>query len=202
MQSRGNINTETLTDRQIVEAILSRDAHITCSYLYVRCYPLFKAYYRKYNYCVESVDCKDFINEFYIYLMTPHAETKTPKLATYSYRCNLMYWLKIVLANYCKAATDKFEKRLKCDSFDEMGDRLITEPISLSIDTLDRDDVEVILCRMSNARYRNIVRFLYIEGFTNEETAQLLGMSMDNFYNKKRLAHEQFVGELRKERLV
>ena len=34
---------------------------------------------------------------------------------------------------------------------------------------------------------------------SNEETAQLLGMSMDNYYNKHKLAKEQFVTTLKKE---
>lgn len=201
MQSRCNVNIESLSDRDIVEAILKRDAHITCAYLYVHCYPLFKAYYQKFRYCIESVDCKDFINEFYIYLMTPGAVSKKPKLATFSYRCRFLYWIKAVLANYCKELMNKYEKRLKTNSFDEVGDRLIIEPLSISIDTLNQEDIEIILCRMSNARYRNLIRYRYIDGFTNEETAQLMDMSMNNYYNKKRLAQEQFVSVLRKEGL-
>ena len=34
---------------------------------------------------------------------------------------------------------------------------------------------------------------------SNEETAEALGMTMDNYYNKHKLAKEQYVRVLRKE---
>jgi hypothetical protein len=42
----------------------------------------------------------------------------------------------------------------------------------------------------------------YIEEKTNEETAIVLGMTMDNYYNKHRLAKAQFSNILRKEGLL
>ena len=39
---------ESLTDEEIVSAILNRDTRITRLYLYEKCYPLFKACYDKY----------------------------------------------------------------------------------------------------------------------------------------------------------
>ena len=38
--------------------------------------------------------------------------------------------------------------------------------------------------------------------YSNEETAETLGMSMDNYYNKHKLAKEQFAKILRKEGLI
>ena len=55
---------------------------------------------------------------------------------------------------------------------------------------------------MPNSRYRELIRYRYVEEKTNEETAELLGMSMDNYYNKHRLAKEQLKRILRKEGLV
>jgi DNA-directed RNA polymerase specialized sigma24 family protein len=39
----------------------------------------------------------------------------------------------------------------------------------------------------------------YFQGHTNEETAQLMGMNMNTFYNKHKMAKEQFIKVLRKE---
>ena len=55
---------------------------------------------------------------------------------------------------------------------------------------------------MSNKRYREIIRLRYLEEKSNEETAQILAMSMDNYYNKNRLAKVQFRTILRKEGLI
>ena len=52
---------------------------------------------------------------------------------------------------------------------------------------------------MSNARYRNLIRIRYLEQKSNEETAEILGMSMENYYNKHKLAKEQYIRVWRKE---
>ena len=39
----------------------------------------------------------------------------------------------------------------------------------------------------------------YLEQKTNEETAEALGMTMDNYYNKHKLAKEQYERVWRKE---
>lgn len=60
-------------------------------------------------------------------------------------------------------------------------------------------DAEKILSLMSNARYRNLIRIRYLEQKSNEETAEILGMSMENYYNKHKLAKEQYIRVWRKE---
>ncbi|MDM8146805.1 sigma factor-like helix-turn-helix DNA-binding protein [Bacteroides eggerthii] len=52
---------------------------------------------------------------------------------------------------------------------------------------------------MPNIRYRNLIRMRYLEQKSNEETAEALGMSMDNYYNKHKLAKEQYIRIWRKE---
>ena len=87
------------------------------------------------------------------------------------------------------------------DFFDDDGVRIDT--LSASILTEDiaqqRDDVETILRLMPNRRYSMLIRLRYLEERTNEETAQLLGMNMNTFYNKHKLAKEQFIKTLKKE---
>ena len=57
---------------------------------------------------------------------------------------------------------------------------------------MNRSDVEILLSMMPNLRYRKIIRLLHLEQKTYKEAAEALGMSMDNFYNKRILAEEQF----------
>ena len=82
------------------------------------------------------------------------------------------------------------------------GDRFDTDSISLDEETINKRDAGVVLDMMPNLRYRELIRYRYVEDKTNEETAELLGMSMDNYYNKHRLAKEQLKRILRKEGLV
>ena len=52
---------------------------------------------------------------------------------------------------------------------------------------------------MPNRRYSTLIRLRYLEGHTNKETAHMLGMNLNTFYNKHKLAKEQFKRILRME---
>jgi DNA-directed RNA polymerase specialized sigma24 family protein len=132
--------------------------------------------------------------------MTPGVKTGKCYLSTFGFSCSLTCWLKIVAENYCHQL---FKKRLEIvDAPERLGDRKMSEPYSPNIESLNRHDVEVMLGLMTNDRYRELIRLRYVEEKSNEETAEMLGMSMDNFYNKHKLAKEQFAKVLRKEGLI
>jgi DNA-directed RNA polymerase specialized sigma24 family protein len=64
---------------------------------------------------------------------------------------------------------------------------------------IDRQDVLTVLRLMPNQRYSALIRMRYLEEYSNEETAEALGMSMDNYYNKHKLAKAQYELVLKKE---
>ncbi|MGM9688129.1 MAG: RNA polymerase sigma factor [Alloprevotella sp.] len=191
-----------VTDRDIVDALLRHDEALTRDFFYRRCYPLFKSVFD--NYCTDSETCQEFISEIYLHIMQPNPDTGRCKLQEFEFRSTLFTWLKTVCLFYCYK---KFERREKMplepivDFFDDDGVRIDT--LSASILTEDiaqqRDDVETILRLMPNRRYSMLIRLRYLEERTNEETAQLLGMNMNTFYNKHKLAKEQFIKTLKKE---
>ena len=84
---------------------------------------------------------------------------------------------------------------------DESTDRIyaIYGSNDIDFDNLNRQDAIEILNMMPNKRYRNIITMRYLEQKTNEETAEALGMTMDNYYNKHKLAKEQYERVWRKE---
>ena len=189
---------ESLTDQEVVNAILQRDVKITRLYFYEKCYPLFKFRFDKYYTDCDS--CLEFINEIYIYLMTPSSQTGKCYLSTFGFGCRFEHWLKIVVENYCYQL---FKKKLDViDDFSVDCDRKLLEASSIIVDNLNRADINVLLNLMKNKRYQYLIRYRYVEEKTNEETAELLGMSMDNYYNKHKLAKEQFKNILRKEGLL
>lgn len=59
--------------------------------------------------------------------------------------------------------------------------------------TINKMDIERLLQLMPNKRYSQLIRLRYMKSFTHEETAKALGMTMANYYNKHKLAKEQFV---------
>lgn len=189
-----------MSDREIVAALLARDRDITEAYFYRKCYPLFNACFCKYETDCET--CIEFINEIYLYLMLPRPKTKQSYMQNFSFRCTLTGWLKIVAQTYCHQLFRK-KGEIFQDSLDD-GDRFIqiTDSLSEKATDLERSDLESMLLMMPNVRYRELIRLKYLKGYSNEETAEKLGMTMDNYYNKHLLAKKQFITALKKEGLV
>lgn len=191
---------ESLTDKEIVDAILNRDTIITRLYFYEKCYPLFKACYDKYYTDCET--CVEFINQIYLLIMTPRKNTGEAPLQTFGFRCTLTMWLKIIAENYCKQLF-----KVKIDFFD--SEKATSDRFNPAEDSLDLDfsaiyssDVKRVLEMMPNTRYSRLIELRYVEEKTNEETAMALEMTMDNYYNKHKLAKAQFCNILKKEGLL
>lgn len=191
---------EKYTDQQIVAAILNKDTFVTREFLYKRCYPLFKSIFDRYY--TDCENCYELINEIYVYIMIPQKKTNISKLAAFGFRCTLTMWLKIVVENYCRQL---YAKRIELyEENDITSDRNWTNDISIEENTrnIDMEDLHKILDMMPNQRYRQLIEYRYVEEKSNEETANLLGMSMPNFYNQHKLAKIQFIITLRKEGLL
>ena len=191
---------DSLTDQEIVKAILCRDTEITKEFLYWKCYPLFASIHAKYY-----TDCDtpvELINEIYVFILLPHKDTHRSKLQDFGFRCSLTMWLKIITENYCRQL---FSKRMEIDhDSDVNSDRNILQEESLSQSTqnFNMADVYKILSMMPNQRYAKLIEYRYIEEKSNEETAVLLGMNMANYYNCHKRAKEQYCAILRKEGLI
>jgi len=191
-------------DIQIARALINRDNLITKKFFYVKCYPLFKSIYDKYY--TDCVTCKEFIDEIYILVLSPSKRTGRCQLENFKGESTLASWLKSACLYYCYAKYERKPPIIEpiCNNNDSEfmnHDSFLSNIGSCNIDlnSIDRMDAEKILSLMSNARYRNLIRIRYLEQKTNEETAEILGMSMENYYNKHKLAKEQYIRVWRKE---
>ncbi|MCM1319499.1 MAG: sigma-70 family RNA polymerase sigma factor [Muribaculaceae bacterium] len=192
-------NIHQLSDQEVVKALLQKDARLTNEFLYGKCFPLFKAVFNKYYTDCDSVE--ELISDIYLYIMTPGKKTGVSKLEAFGFKCSLTMWLKIVVENYCHQLYAK--KMEVSENFDLTSDRFLQEAYSLSTDNASTDaaDVNAVLAMMPNERYRTLIRLRYLEEKSNEETAELMNMSMANYYNTHKRAKEQFCVALKKERL-
>ena len=200
MSNSEKYKIESMSDREIVSALLSRNRYVTEAYFYRKCYPLFKACFDKYY--TDCENCIEFINEIYLYLMLPNPESHESYMQRFSFRCSLTGWLKIVAETYCYQLFRKKGEIIQeslddTDRFTELADSMPIEHSSFA-----NEDLKHVLAMMPNMRYRELIRLRYVESYSNEETAEKLGMSMDNYYNKHLLAKKQFVTALRKEGLL
>ncbi|WP_298455396.1 hypothetical protein [uncultured Prevotella sp.] len=193
-----------ITDQEIVQALLRRDTVTTRDFFYRKCYPLFKSVYD--NYHTDCSSCMEFINEIYIHIMTPDKEKRQCKLEGFRFQSTLFTWIKAVCLFYCYK---KYERKTKMptehisENYDGEGVRIDIIPGSIELDdsSLQNHDTETILRLMPNRRYSRLIRLRYLCGHTNEETAMLMGMNMNTFYNKHKMAKEQFLKTLRTEEM-
>jgi len=187
-----------MTDRQIVAALLGRDKDVTRTFFYIQCYPLFNSIFE--HYYTDCANCIEFINEIYIHILSPQRNTSLSKLESFRFESTLYTWIKVVCLYYCYARFEE-KNRLGIEKNDGADDRNIpvSESIQMEFDNINREDTLKILSLMPNARYRELIRLRYLEGYTNEETAQRLEMTMENYYNKHKLAKAQYLQVYRKE---
>ena len=193
-------------DLQIAQALINRDETITRSYFYRHCYPLFKSIFD--HYYTDCNNCKEFIDEIYIVVLSPNKKTGKCQMENYRGESTLTSWLKTVCLFYCYKRFENKGKMPKQEQFlhnneksNEDSDRIdsIYGSIEIDFSNLNYHDAMTIIGQMPNKRYGELIRLRYLELKTNEETAEALGMTMGNYYNKHKLAKEQYERILRKE---
>ena len=196
-------------DLLIAKSLIQRDNIVTRKYFYQQCYPLFKSIFD--NYYTDCANCKEFIDEIYIVVLAPSKITGKCQMENFRGESTLASWIKTSCLYYCYA---KYELRNRMPLYetlphstekdeedDVFGDRKKDESLTNPIDFsgMIRSDIEALLNMMPNVRYRNIIRLLYLEQKTHKETAEALGMTMNNYYNKRILAEKQYRQVCRKE---
>lgn len=193
-------------DLRIAQSLINKDEQITRKYFYQQCYPLFKSIYD--NYYTDCENCKEFIDEIYIVVLAPSKATGKCQMENFRGESTLTSWLKTACLYYCykqfelKEKMPKYERiRPNIKNEDDDSDRndAIYGSIEIDFTNLNRQDALTILKQMSNKRYSELIRLRYLEQMTNEETAKALGMTMENYYNKHKLAKEQYEQIFRKE---
>lgn len=199
-QSEMEIKRIFFEDLQTAQALIQRDRRITRKYFYQQCYPLFKSIYD--NYYTDCTNCKEFIDEIYIVVLAPSKTTGKCQMENFRGESTLASWIKTACLYYCYKKYETKEKMPKYERLpnsnvkdkDDDGDRddAIYGSIEIDFTNLNRQDALIILKQMPNKRYSELIRLRYLELKTNEETAKALGMTIDNYYNKHKLAKEQY----------
>lgn len=168
--------------------------------MYKECYPMFKALYNQYY--TDCQNCKEFIDEVYTIVMTPGVKTGYCPLQNYRGESSLKTWLRNASLSYCYA---RFRKKINTVAFpNNNGDNgdivqnIIENAGSEMMDMteLNRQDEEtiqkLIIQRIPNKRYQQLLWLYIIEKKCHKEIAQTMGMTMPNYYNRRKLANDQY----------
>lgn len=167
-------------DKEIVEALIARDANITQQFFFKDCRPLFLSIINKvFDY---KVDYSEFVNEFYLYLM----ENNACRLKQFEGRSTIYQWLKIVAIRYFISKRDKL---IDNESNDTPLDSVIAdELVENETVTTAGLDVERLFSLMPNKRYVYVIRRLVLEDVEPNVVAGELATNVDNLYNIKKRA--------------
>lgn len=193
-------------DLQLAKALIKKDELTTRKFFYKQCYPLFKSIFD--NYYTDCENCKEFIDEIYLLVLSPSKTTGKCQMENFRGESTLTSWLKSSCLFYCykkfeiKERMPKYEKithQNENNSDNDDRNDSIYGSLELDFSKLNRNDAMSLLKQMPNKRYSELIRLRYLEQNTNEETAKALGMTMENYYSKHKLAKEQYQIIQRKE---
>lgn len=185
-------------DLDIAKAIMHCDVEVTMQYMYKDCYPMFKAFYNRYY--TDCQNCREFIDSIYVLIMTPGIRSKKCPLSNFRGESSLKTWLRNATLTYCYHC---FKKKIntvelpsgvsETEGFDL--DKLVGSS-SIDMTELNRMDEEAItktiLRRMPNKRYSQLLSLYMLDKMPHADIAVKMGMSMPNYYNKRKLAKDQY----------
>lgn len=169
-----------MTDQEIVNALIDRDACVTAQFFFRDCRPLLLSIIRR-VFGTQQVDYDEIISELYIHLM----ENDAHRLRQFKFESTFYQWLKTTAIRYCM--------RLKS------GKMVIDNESQWSLNYSDinknrtdsshaKMDIESLLGSMKNQRYAKVIRMMVIEDVPPKEVAKVLSVTVDNLYNIKRRA--------------
>jgi RNA polymerase sigma factor (sigma-70 family) len=188
---RGAQNLNDLSDKEFIEAILSNDRVAIRYFFFEKCTPTF-AYIIRHVFGYQ-VNKNELVNELYLYLR--HDDWR--KLRQFSYHSKLTTWVSVVAVRF-------FQKKRAMLIEKEASEALIAEKADFSAiyqeeQIYQKLDVESLLNRLPNERYRMVIRRLVLEDEEPQEIANEMGITVDNLYNVKQRALKQLTGIIKAE---
>ena len=170
-----------MTDQEIIQGLIDRDARITQDFFFRRCQPLIYALISKYY--PNGADYDELVNELYLHLM----ENDARRLRQGEGRSSIYQWLKMVARNFF---LDKINRERVIET--DTDKRLLIKANDYA--TADNSaneavmDVAAILDLIENENYRFVLQKHIIEGMSFDELEKVTGIKKANLYNIKKRA--------------
>ena len=172
-------------DQMVIAALKAGDSVVTRRFLYEELAGLLETIRQKVF--GRRVDYDELVSELYLSL----SADSWRRLDTFTARgsCRLRTWMSAVAwRHFLKLQEEKGEDLPDSGEIDKPDSGTAPDmQLQMAIDVRDTLD------RMPNRRFARVLSMLLLEGFTPKETAEALGTTVDNIYNMKRRAIEQFV---------
>lgn len=134
-----------------------------------------------------NVGFDELVSELYLYL----SRDNWAKLDSFDGKngCRLRTWMIPVAWRYFMSIRERLLRTEKID--DNSG--VIRDSVRDDLRIQIAIDVNAVISRMPNVRYAEIIRLLLIEGYASQDVADMLDLRVENIYNLKHRAINQFI---------
>lgn len=134
-----------------------------------------------------NVDFDELVSELYLYL----SRDNWTKLDGFDGKngCRLRTWMIPVAWRFFMSIRERLLRTEKIDDNSGVIRSSVRDDLRIQIAI----DVNAVLSRMPNERYAEIIRLLLIEGYASQDVADMLDMRVENIYNLKHRAINQFI---------
>ena len=169
-----------MTDKQIIEALITRDGRVTRQFFFGNCRPLFLSIIR--NVFSYEVDYDEFVNELYLYLM----ENNSYRLRQFEGRSSIYQWLKVIAIRYFIAQRDKMIDKPSDEPLIDKASQIMS--INEESQIAAKVDIAHLRRLMPNRKYEYVIRRLVLQDAEPKDVAEELCTNVDNLYNIKKRA--------------
>lgn len=134
-----------------------------------------------------NVDFDELVSELYLYL----SRDNWSRFDGFDGKngCRLCTWMIPVAWRFFMSIRERLLRTEKIDDNSGVIRSSVRDDLRIQIAI----DVNAVLSRMPNQRYAEIIRLLLIEGYASQDVADMLDMRVENIYNLKHRAINQFI---------
>ena len=134
------------------------------------------------------VDLDEMVSELYLYL----SRNGWSKLDGFDGKngCRLRSWMIPVAWRFF---VDAYDRIMHVVAAEDVAEKMSGADVRDDLRIQMAIDVKAVLERMPNERYAEVLRLLLIEGYGVSDVAEMLGVKVDNVYNLKHRAIQQFI---------
>ena len=175
------------SDKEIIDGLLANDPQMISYFFNETCTPLISHIIG--NVYKRQIDKYELISELYIYLK----DNDWRRLRQFDHHSKLTTWLWIVAMRFfLKKKRTLLIENTEPGTLIEKG----YDPVKSLIIEMD---MQCMLEKMPNARYREMLRELFIKDQEPKEVAAKMNITLDVLYNVKHRALQQIAEIMKKE---
>ena len=185
METIKNTRQLTETDAIFVEALRNGNNEVTRQFFYKEIGGILHKI--RMEVFRGNVDFDELVSELYIYL----SRDNWTKLDGFDGKngCRLRTWMIPVAWRFFMSIRERLLRTEKIDDNSGVIRGSVRDDLRIQIAI----DVNAVLSRMPNERYAEIIRLLLIEGYASQDVADMLDLRVENIYNLKHRAINQFI---------